>query len=112
MQNRLGFMRECEVVFRGTFGGHPALGVMECNDWGHKVGTPELDAFITKTGDINARWCPTIPLEGCAEARQASVHESVTGRAPNHTLQRTEGRAARCSSVAQSIEAIALRVTT
>ena len=49
--------------------------------------------------------CPADPLWGCAEARQ----ESIAGRALNHTLQRTEGRGARCSSVAQSIEAIALR---
>lgn len=52
--NRLGILREFDVVFRGFFGGHPALGVIECKDWSDKVGTPEIDAFITKSRDINA----------------------------------------------------------
>jgi hypothetical protein len=52
--NRLGISREFDVVIRGFFAGHPMLGVIECKDWADKVGTPEIDAFITKTRDINA----------------------------------------------------------
>jgi Restriction endonuclease len=52
--NRLGILREFDVVIRGTFGGHAMLGIIECKDWAGKVGTPELDAFITKSDDINA----------------------------------------------------------
>jgi hypothetical protein len=54
IENRLGISREFDVVIRGLFAGHPMLGVIECKDWSDKVGTPELDAFITKTRDINA----------------------------------------------------------
>jgi hypothetical protein len=54
LKNRLGFSREFDVVIRGFFAGHPMLGVIECKDWTDKVGTPEMDAFITKTRDINA----------------------------------------------------------
>lgn len=52
--NRLGIAREFDVVVRGHFAGHPMLGVIECKDWKDKVGTPEVDAFITKSSDINA----------------------------------------------------------
>lgn len=54
IQNRLGISREFDVVVRGFFAGHPMLGVIECKDWNDRVGTPEIDAFITKTHDINA----------------------------------------------------------
>jgi Restriction endonuclease len=52
--NRLNIPREFDVVIRGHFGGHPMLGVIECKDWADKVGTPEVDAFVTKSSDINA----------------------------------------------------------
>ncbi len=52
--NRLKILREFDVVIRGQFGGHPMLGVIECKDWVDKVGTPEVDAFVTKSSDINA----------------------------------------------------------
>lgn len=52
--NRLGIRREFDVVIRGKFAGHFILGVVECKDWKNKVGTPEIDAFITKANDVNA----------------------------------------------------------
>ena len=54
--NRLGHSRQFDVVVRGTFAGHPMLGVIECKDLKGKVGTPEIDAFVTKAQDINANF--------------------------------------------------------
>ncbi len=54
IKNRLGIEREFDVVIRGHFAGHEILGVIECKDWSHKIGTPEIDAFVTKSSDINA----------------------------------------------------------
>jgi hypothetical protein len=54
IKNRLGIAREFDVVLRGRFAGHAMLVVIECKDWGDKVGTPEVDAFNTKSRDVNA----------------------------------------------------------
>ena len=56
LKDRLGQDRQFDVVVRGNFGGQPMLGVIECKDYGKKVGTPEVDAFVTKAGDLNANF--------------------------------------------------------
>lgn len=54
--DRLGQKRQFDVVVRGAFAGQKMLGVIECKDLGGKVGTPEVDAFVTKAQDINANF--------------------------------------------------------
>lgn len=54
LTDRLGHERQFDVVFKGQFGGQPVLGVIECKDLKRKVGTPEVDAFVTKARDVNA----------------------------------------------------------
>jgi hypothetical protein len=54
--DRIGHRRQFDVVIRGSFSGQPMLGVIECKDTSRKVGTPEIDAFITKANDINANF--------------------------------------------------------
>jgi len=54
--DRLGQSRQFDVVIRGTFAGQPMLGVIECKDYKGKVGTPDVDAFVTKSHDINANF--------------------------------------------------------
>lgn len=54
--DRLGQSRQFDVVVRGDFAGQKMLGVIECKDLGKKVGTPEVDAFITKAQDVNANF--------------------------------------------------------
>lgn len=76
--NRLGINREFDVVVRGKFAGHTILAVIECKDWGVKVGTPEMDAFITKTRDINANLRMIVSPKGftgpaLAQAKDAGV---------------------------------------
>lgn len=54
LTDRLGQSRQFDVVIRGTVAGHQVLGVIECKDLSRKVGTPEVDAFVTKASDVNA----------------------------------------------------------
>lgn len=56
MTDRLEQQRQFDVVVRGAFAGLPMLGVIECKDLMRKVGTPEVDAFVTKAHDINANF--------------------------------------------------------
>ena len=72
--DRLGHARQFDVVVRGSFAGQKLIGVIECKVLGRKVGTPEIDAFITKSQDINAnfkivmsrRGFTRLALEKCA----------------------------------------------
>ncbi len=52
--DRHGHRRQFDVVIRANVGGHPILGVIECKDLNRRVGTPEVDAFVTKARDVNA----------------------------------------------------------
>lgn len=52
--DRLGHSRQFDVVIRGSFAGQTLLGVIECKDLQRKVGSPEIDAFVTKSQDVNA----------------------------------------------------------
>ena len=54
--DRLGQKRQFDVVVRGKFAGQEILGVLECKDLNKKVGTPEVDAFVTKSLDVNANF--------------------------------------------------------
>lgn len=52
--DRHGHERQFDVVMRGSFAGQAMLGVIECKDLKRKVGTPDVDAFVTKASDVNA----------------------------------------------------------
>lgn len=54
LRDRHGHQRQFDVVIRGKVGGHPVLGVIECKDLNRRAGSPEVDAFVTKSRDINA----------------------------------------------------------
>lgn len=54
--DRLGHQRQFDVVIKGDYAGQSILGVIECKDLKRKVGTPEIDAFITKSTDVNANF--------------------------------------------------------
>ncbi|MGA4073544.1 restriction endonuclease [Ralstonia nicotianae] len=62
--DRLGQRRQFDVVVRGTFAGQQMLGIIECKDLGGKVGTPEVDAFVTKAQDINANFKVLVSRRG------------------------------------------------
>jgi Restriction endonuclease len=77
--NRLGILREFDVVVRGEFAGHPMLGVIECKDWSEKVGTPEVDAFVTKTRDVNANLCLIVSPKGFTEPALRQAKDAGIG---------------------------------
>lgn len=77
--NRLEIEREFDVVIRGKFAGQPVLMVIECKDWSDKVGTPEVDAFITKTGDINANFKFIVSAKGFTEPALAQAKHAGVG---------------------------------
>jgi hypothetical protein len=62
--DRLGQRRQFDVVVRGNFAGQKILGVIECKDLNKKVGTPEVDAFITKSQDVNANFKIVVSRKG------------------------------------------------
>jgi hypothetical protein len=79
IKNRLGIPREFDVVIRGFFAGQPMLGVIECKDWAGKVGTPEIDAFITKTHDINANLRMIVSPKGFTRPALKQAKEAGVG---------------------------------
>jgi Restriction endonuclease len=77
--NRLGISREFDVVVRGKFAGQPMLGVIECKDWTDKVGTPEIDAFVTKTRDINANLRMIVSPKGFTDPALIQARDAGVG---------------------------------
>ena len=64
LTDRLGQRRQFDVVVRGTFAGQQMLGIIECKDLGGKVGTPEVDGFVTKAQDVNANFKVLVSRRG------------------------------------------------
>ncbi len=62
--DRHGHSRQFDVEIRGKFAGQDILGVIECKDLNKKVGTPEIDAFVTKSQDINANFKIIVSRKG------------------------------------------------
>lgn len=76
--DRLGQARQFDVVIRGNFAGQPVLGVIECKDLRGKVGTPEVDAFVTKAQDVNANFKILISRNGFSRtALQKCAHYGI-----------------------------------
>lgn len=76
--DRLGHRRQFDVVIRGQFAGQAMLGVVECKDLNRRVGTPEIDAFITKAQDINANFKVIASQRGFSQpALQKAKHYGI-----------------------------------
>ncbi|MCA8047511.1 restriction endonuclease [Burkholderia arboris] len=76
--DRLGHRRQFDIVVRGTFAGQQMLGIIECKDLGGKVGTPDVDAFVTKAQDINANFKVLVSRRGFTKpALEKCVHYGV-----------------------------------
>jgi hypothetical protein len=65
--DRLGHKRQFDVVVRGSFAGQTMLGVIECKDVRKPVGTPAVDAFVTKAANINANFKILMSRRGFTE---------------------------------------------
>lgn len=62
--DRHGHSRQFDVEIRGKFAGQDILGVIECKDLSKKAGSPEIDAFVTKSQDINANFKIIVSRKG------------------------------------------------
>lgn len=62
--DRLGHSRQFDVVIEGSFAGQQLLGVIECKDLRKRVGSPEIDAFVTKSNDVNANFKIVVSRRG------------------------------------------------
>lgn len=78
LSNRLGHSRQFDVVVRGSFAGQPMLGIIECKDLKRKVGTPEVDAFVTKAQDVNANFKVIMSRKGFTKpALEQCAHNGI-----------------------------------
>lgn len=76
--DRLGHSRQFDVVVRGVFAAQKMLGVIECKDLGKKVGTPEVDAFITKASEVNANFKILVSRNGFSKpALEKCAHYGI-----------------------------------
>lgn len=62
--DRHGHKRQFDVVIKGKFADQDILGVIECKDLIKKVGTPEIDAFVTKSQDIKSNFKIVVSRNG------------------------------------------------
>lgn len=56
--------RQFDVTVRFMFGLHSYLTVIECKDYSSKVSVDKVDAFVTKTRDVNANKAILISSQG------------------------------------------------
>lgn len=76
--DRLGQKRQFDVVIRGEFAGYDVLGVFECKDLKRKVGVAEIDAFVSKSADINANFKVVVSKSGFSKgALKKAEHYGV-----------------------------------
>jgi hypothetical protein len=54
MTDRVGIVRQFDVVIRGQFAGRDCLGVIECKDHSRKGGLGDVEAFAKKTDNLGA----------------------------------------------------------
>jgi hypothetical protein len=78
LEDRVGNMRQFDVVIRGTFGGHPILGVVECKDHNRKKNTDAVEAFAKKSENLGAHLKIMVSRLGFTrQALKVAKHESI-----------------------------------
>jgi restriction endonuclease len=79
LQDRVGNLRQYDVVIRGVFAGQPILGVIECKDHNRKKGPDAVEAFAKKTENLVAHLRMMVSKKGFTErAIRLAKHEGVT----------------------------------
>lgn len=61
-----GQKREIDVLLTSGQGHHKQLTAFECKDWKAKVGSPEVEAFVTKTKDLKINKAIIVSSNGFA----------------------------------------------
>ncbi|HEY8096306.1 MAG TPA: restriction endonuclease, partial [Methylobacter sp.] len=78
LKDRLGIIRECDVVIRGTYAGTAILGIVECKDRSRKMGLGEIEAFKTKAEHLGANIRVMVSKKGfTASALKLATHENI-----------------------------------
>lgn len=76
--DNLGHRRQFDVVIRARTAGHAILGVIECKDLQRRVGTPDIDAFVTKARDVNANLTLLVSRRGFTKpAIERATHYGI-----------------------------------
>jgi hypothetical protein len=79
LTDRLGNIRQYDVVIRGTFGGRPMLGVVECRDHNRKKGPADIEAFAKKTEHLGANLRMMVSRKGFTDqALVLAKHEFIS----------------------------------
>jgi hypothetical protein len=79
LTDRLGNIRQYDVVIRGTFGGKVMLGVVECRDKTSRIGPDEVDAFAKKCENLGANLRMMVSKNGfTAQALVVARHEFIS----------------------------------
>jgi hypothetical protein len=78
LADRVGNMRQYDVIIRGQFAGRDCLGVIECKDHGRKAGPGDVDAFAKKTENLGANIRMMVSRRGfTARALNVATHEHI-----------------------------------
>lgn len=79
IRDRRGIERQFDVVLRGTLGGYQVLGVIECKDYGRRVGLETVDEFAKKSEHVNAHIRVIVSKSGfTTSAIKAARHEGIS----------------------------------
>ncbi|HUG33171.1 MAG TPA: hypothetical protein VMJ90_00265 [Anaerolineales bacterium] len=78
LEDRLGNSRQFDVVIRGTFGGLPVLGVVECKDHNRKKNPDVVEAFAKKCENVGAHLKIMVSRLGFTkQALRVAGHENI-----------------------------------
>jgi hypothetical protein len=76
--DRTGNKRQYDVVVRGSFGGRPILGVIECKDHNRRKGPDAIDAFAKKVENLGANFGLIVSRKGFTQqALELAKHENI-----------------------------------
>jgi hypothetical protein len=77
--DRLGNVRQFDVVIRGSFGGRPMLGVIEAKDHKRRKGPSDVEAFAKKSEHLGANLRIMVSRRGFTpQALRVAKHEFIT----------------------------------
>jgi len=78
MQDRLGIVRQIDVLIEGTFAGWDVIGIIECRDNSRKKGLDAVEAFAKKTEHLGAGLRLMVSKKGFTKsALKLAKHERI-----------------------------------
>lgn len=78
LRDRLGHVRQFDVVIRGKIAGHDVLGVIECKDLKRRVGTNEINALADKANNVRANLVAVASTKGFTrQALELAEHHGI-----------------------------------